>query len=47
MNLISSSQAAAKAALAFLLASPAAHADILVDDLSQPIRDICTLPSDR
>jgi hypothetical protein len=43
MNLITSSRAAA---LALLLHLPAAHADILDDNLSQPIRDTSTLPSE-
>ncbi len=37
---------AASVAIALLLAWPAAHADILVDNLSQPLRDTSILPSD-
>jgi len=43
MNPVTSSSAAA---LALVLCLPAAHADVLVDNLSQPIRDTSTLPGD-
>jgi hypothetical protein len=46
MKLITSSRAAAVAAIALSLAMPVARADILVDNLSQPIRNTSTLPSE-